>query len=61
MATRDKPRFMLIIEAPEATNDEAVRRLRALLKALLRGYRLRCVEAKRVDALEAKPDALEGK
>jgi hypothetical protein len=58
-----KPTFKLVIEAlprPDGRDADGIGRLRAILKALLRGYRFRCVTAERVaPATEgAQPAAL---
>jgi hypothetical protein len=58
------PRFHLTLEVlPDPTDPGGYRRLRAMLKACLRCWRLRCVSLQppTPDAVKANVEALEGK
>lgn len=50
-----RPRFQLLIESLPS-DVPTVNRLRRLLKAMLRGYSMRCIECKEVKAEDAAGD-----
>lgn len=48
--------LIVLVAAPGVSNDAAVRSLRALLKAPLRAYGLRCVSAERTAQKNVRED-----
>jgi hypothetical protein len=58
-AREPKVRFVLTLEGASGANDAHVRTLRHLLKFLLRGRNLRCVDARQVDPLPTQREGAE--